>query len=302
MIERDNKFISISRQAELLGISRSSVYYHSTANDDYVIMNSIDEIYTKTPFYGSRKIKEQLKRVGFTISRKKVQRLMRIMGIEAIYPKKRTSIPHPDHKVYPYLLRNVKIRRVNQVWGSDITYIRIHKGWLYLVAIIDWFSRYVISWALSKSLDVDFCLTALDIALSKEKPDIFNTDQGSQFTSMEFTGLLLQNHIRISMDGRGRAMDNIFTERLWRTVKYEEVYLHDYKNVMEAKKRINSYMDFYNNERLHQALGYATPSEIYYNKTYNVSNVRKKESNFLLMPIAYGSEHQQNKNVNLKIQ
>ena len=189
---------------------------------------------------------------------------MRIMGIEAIYPKKRISIPHPDHKVYPYLLRNVQIQHVNQVWGADITYIKIHRGWLYLVAIIDWFSRYVISMELSTSLDVYFCIRALDMALSKAKPYIFNTDQGSQFTSMEFTGLLLRNHIQISMDGRGRAMDNIFTERLWRTVKYEEVYLHDYENVIEAKERINSYMDFYNNERLHQALGYSTPSEIYF--------------------------------------
>ena len=161
---------------------------------------------------------------------------------------------------------------------------------MYLVAIIDWFSRYVISLELSTSLDVDFCISALDRAFSKEKPDIFNTDQGSQFTSMEFTGLLLLNHIQISMDGRGRAMDNIFTERLWRTVKYEEVYLHDYENVIEAKERINSYMDFYNNERLHQALEYATPSEIYYNKT---NNGGENESVFLLMPIAYGSEHQQ---------
>lgn len=262
-------FISINRQSELLGISRSSVYYHPIVNDDFVIMNSIDEIYTKIPFYGSRKIKEQLKRDGWSISRKKVQRLMRIIGIEAIYPKKMTSIPHPDHKVYPYLLRNVKIQRVNQVWGCDITYIRIHRGWLYLVAIIDWFSRYVISWELSTSLNVDFCLTALERALSKGKPEIFNTDQGSQFTSTEFTDILLRNHIQISMDGRGRAMDNIIIERLWRSVKYEEVYLHDYENVVEAKEGINSYMDFYNHERLHQSLGYATPSEFYYNKTKN---------------------------------
>ena len=290
-------YINVSRQAELLCMSRSSVYYHPAANDDYLITSRIDEIYTKTPFYGSRKIKEQLRRDGGSISRKKVQRLMRKIGIEAIYPKKRASIPHHGHKVYPYLLRDLQIRRINQVWGSDITYIRIHRGWLYLVAIIDWYSRYVISWELSTSLDVEFCLTALERALSQEKPEIFNTDQGSQFTSKEFAGLLLRNDIKISMDGRGRAIDNIFTERLWRTIKYEEVYLHDYENVFEAKERISAYMNFYNTERLHQSLGYATPAEIYYKRT---KNMKEKESKFLLMPLVYGSGHQQKECANLK--
>jgi len=267
-------------------------------DDDLVIINRIDEIYTKIPFYGSRKIKEQLNRVGYSISRKKVQRLMRIMGIEAIYPKKKTSIPNSDHKVYPYLLRKVKIHYVNQVWGADITYIRMLRGWLYLIAIIDWFSRYIISWELSTSLDVDFCISALEIALRKGRPDIFNTDQGTQFTSGEFTGLLLRNHVQISMDGRGRAMDNIFTERLWRTVKYEEVYLHDYENVSDAKESINRYMHFYNNDRLHQALGYATPSEVYYKKC---KEENEYESDFVLMPFAYGSEHQHKECSNIKI-
>jgi putative transposase len=259
-------------------------------------MHQIDEVYTKVPFYGSRKIEEQLNRMGYSISRKKVQRLMHLMGIEAIYPKKNTSTPQPGHKVYPYLLRDVKIHNVNQVWGTDITYIRMHRGWLYLIAIMDWFSRYVISWELSTSLEVEFCLIALETALRKERPIIFNSDQGSQFTSTEFTKMLLKNHIQISMDGRGRAMDNIFNERLWRSVKYEEVYLHEYETVREAKESINRYMNFYNNERLHQSLEYATPSEIYYK---NGKDRNECESGFLLMPFTYGSGHQQKEYANL---
>ena len=261
-------------------------------------MHQIDEIYTKVPFYGSRKIKEQLNRMGYSISRKKVQRLMHLIGIEAIYPKKNTSAPQPWHKVYPYLLKDVKIHNENQVWGMDITYIRMYRGWLYLIAIMDWFSRYVISWELSTSLEVEFCLIALETALRKGRPIIFNSDQGSQFTSSEFTEMLLKNHIQISMDGRGRAMDNIFNERLWRSVKYEEVYLHEYETVREAKESINRYMNFYNNERLHQSLGYATPSEIYYR---NAKNDNECESGLLLMPFAYGSGHQQREYANIKV-
>jgi len=281
LIDKDNKHIPISRQAALLGISRSSVYYDPVVSDsDVELMNLIDEIYTKAPFYGSRKIKEQLRRMGYSIGRKKVQKLMGLMGIRAIYPQQKTSIPCSGHKVYPYLLRNVHIDHVNHVWGADITYIRMHRGWLYLVAIMDWYSRYVVSWELSVSLGVEFCISALERALMQSRPLIFNTDQGSQFTSKEFTDMLHGSDIRISMDGRGRAMDNIFTERLWRTVKYEEVYLHDYESVISAKASIKRYMSFYNEERLHQSLGYATPSEVYNRKIRRDNS----ESSGLLMP------------------
>jgi len=281
LIEKDNIHIPISRQAALLGISRSSVYHDPVVSDsDEELMNMIDEIYTKAPFYGSRKIKEQLSRMGYSIGRKKVQRLMCLMGIRAIYPRQNTSIPCSSHKVYPYLLRNVHIDHVNHVWGADITYIRMHKGWLYLVAIMDWYSRYVVSWELSVSLGVEFCVYALERAFMQGVPMIFNTDQGSQFTSKEFIGMLGDRDIRISMDGRGRAMDNIFTERLWRTVKYEEVYLHDYESVRSAKASIKNYMSFYNEERLHQSLGYATPCEVY-NRNSRRDN---SESSGLLMP------------------
>lgn len=189
---------------------------------------------------------------------------MRVMGLEAIYPKPHLSQPHPDHKIYPYLLKNLEIKRVNQVWGSDITFIRLNKGWLYLVAIIDWFSRYVLSWELSTSLEADFCIRALENALMIATPEIFNTDQGSQFTSLDFVGRLEEKQIRISMDGKGRAMDNIFTERFWRSLKYEEVYLKDYQSVLEAKQGIKSYMGLYNQERPHQSLGYRTPEEVHF--------------------------------------
>jgi len=282
LLDKDTKHIPISRQAALLGISRSSVYYDPVVSDsDVKLMNLIDEIYTKAPFYGSRKIKEQLKRMGYFIGRKRVQRLMCIMGIRAIYPQQKTSIPCSSHNVYPYLLRDAHVDRVDQVWGADITYIRMHKGWLYLVAIMDWYSRYVVSWELSVSLGVEFCISALERAFMEGIPAIFNTDQGSQFTSREFTDMLRGSDIRISMDGRGRAMDNIFTERLWRTVKYEEVYLHDYESVRSTKASINSYMTFYNEERLHQALGYLTPLEVY---SRNRKIDKRSKSIGLLMP------------------
>lgn len=229
-------------------------------------MRLIDQLYTRAPFYGSRRMTAWLKREGEEVNRKRVQRLMRVMGIEAIYRKKRLSIPHPDHRIYPYLLRNMKVERVNQVWGSDITYIGLSKGWLYLVAIIDWFSRYVVSWRLSPVMESEFCVEALEEALGRGKPEIFNTDQGSQFTSQVFTGRLLERKIQISMDGRGRCFDNIFTERLWRSLKYEEVYLKDYEGVVEAREGIGSYLSFYNRERLHQSLGYRTPEEVHFKK------------------------------------
>jgi putative transposase len=227
-------------------------------------MHLIDEMYTEAPCYGSRKIKAALARRGYVVGRERVQKLMREMGIEAIYPKPKSSQKHPDHKIYPYLLRGVKMTRPNQVWATDITYIRVARGWIYLVAILDWFSRYVLSWAVSTTLEVTFCLEALEAALQHGKPEIFNSDQGSQFTSAAFTKVLTAHDIRISMDGRGRVFDNIFTERFWRSLKYEEVYLNDYQSVLEGKCGIGQYIQFYNHTRLHQALSYQTPAEIHF--------------------------------------
>lgn len=267
LVEPNHPSISIARQVELLDLARSTVYYKPViSQEDLKLMRLIDQLYTRAPFLGSRRLTAWLNREGEEVNRKRVQRLMRVMGIEAIYCKKRLSVPHPDHRIYPYLLRNLKVERVNQVWGSDITYIGLSKGWVYLVAIIDWFSRYVVSWKLSNSLETDFCVCALEEAFGKGRPEIFNTDQGSQFTSLTFTGKVLEREIQISMDGRGRCFDNIFTERLWRSLKYEEVYLRDYEDVAQAREGIGSYLRFYNQERLHQSLGYKTPEEVYLKK------------------------------------
>jgi len=264
MIDKNDN-ISLTIQAELLGMSRSGLYYKPVIDsyDDFLI-KLIDEIYTALPFYGSRKIVETLQKMGHDAGRKRVRRLITSMGIEAIYPKTNLSKPHPEHLIYPYLLRNVPIDRIDQAWGSDITYIRLAKGFAYLVAIMDWYSRYVISWELSTSLEADFCVRTLERALYFGKPEIFNTDQGSQFTSKDFTDILLNESINISMDGRGRCMDNIFTERLWRSLKYENVYPNDYQTVKEARTGIGEYFKLYNNIRLHQSLGYMTPYEVYY--------------------------------------
>lgn len=229
-------------------------------------MRLIDEQYTRTPFYGIRKMTRWLGEQGYAVNPKRVRRLMRQMGLEAIYRKPHLSVPGPGHRIYPYRLRGLKIDGPNQVWASDITYIRLRQGFLYLVAVMDWFSRYVLAWEVSVSLETSFCLAALDWALQSGQPDIFNTDQGSQFTSEEFTSRLETQGIDISMDGRGRVNDNIFIERLWRTVKYEEVYLKDYVDVREAVCHLKSYFAFYNQERLHQALGYQTPAAIYLGK------------------------------------
>lgn len=226
-------------------------------------MRLIDRQFTETPFYGSRRITAWLHAQGHLVSRKKVQRLMRRMGIEAIYPKKRLSLPDSGAKKYPYLLKGAVIDRPNQVWAADITYIRMKHGFVYVMAIIDWFSRYVVAWALSITMEVDFCVEALKSGLSTGKPEIFNTDQGSQFTSGRFTGVLEAEGITISMDGRGRVYDNIFVERLWRSLKYEEVYLKEYATVREARSSIEAYFRFYNGSRLHQALGYKTPYQVY---------------------------------------
>lgn len=255
------------RQCELIGLTRSSYYYkpRDVGSDDLEVIRLIDEQYTRTPFYGVRRITEVLRRLGYIINHKRVARLMRIMGLEAIYPKPRLSKARKENKKYPYLLKGISIEKPNQVWSSDITYIRLIHGFVYLIAIMDWFSRYVVSWAVSNTLDVYFCLEALEQALKKNRPVIFNSDQGSQFTSDPFTGQLLENGIQISMDGRGRVYDNIFVERLWRTVKYEEVYLKDYSDIRDVKAGLSSYFKFYNNERIHQSLSYRTPREIYYN-------------------------------------
>ncbi len=226
-------------------------------------MRALDEIYTATPFYGSRRLQVMLERRGLPVNRKRVQRLMRVMGLEAVGPKPRLSRPHPEHRVYPYLLRDVAIERVNQVWSTDITYIRLRSGFVYLVAILDWFSRYVLAWELSVTVDGQFCEDTLARALAIGRPTIFNTDQGSQFTSVAFTGLLRTAGVQISMDGRGRALDNVFVERLWRSVKYEEVYLKDYASVTDARVQLGRYFNFYNYDRPHQALAYRTPAAVY---------------------------------------
>lgn len=265
LVEFDGE-LSVVRQCELLGLSRSSVYYQPAGESamNLELMRLIDEQYTKTPFYGSRRMTAWLVRQGHDVNRKRVQRLMRGMGIEAVYPRPNTSRSNDEHKVYPYLLRDVAIVRPNQVWATDITYIRMRRGFAYLVAILDWFSRYVLSWQLSNSLHQSFCLEALDEALQVARPEIFNSDQGCQFTSCDFTARLEAADVRISMDGRGRCFDNIFTERLWRTVKYEEVYIHDYDDMPDVHANLQRYWTFYNTERPHQALDYKTPHEVHF--------------------------------------
>ena len=259
--------MSVRRQCVLLGLARSTLYDVRCAEtaEDLGWMRLIDEQYLATPFYGSRKITEALMRQGHAVNRKRVQRLMRLMGIEAIYPRKKTTFPAVGHKIYPYLLRGVKIDRVNQVWSTDITYVPMRQGFMYLVAVMDWHSRYLLSWRLSNSLDGDFCLEALEEALSMGCPEVFNTDQGSQFTSLAFTGRLALAGVAISMDGRGRALDNVFIERLWRTVKYENIYLKEYATVDDLMKGLGEYLAFYDSVRLHQSLDYKTPWEVYQN-------------------------------------
>ncbi len=265
MIDREHRKLSLVRQCTLLRVSRGSVYYQptSTRTEDLELMALMDRQYLQTPFYGSRKMQAWLQGLGHPVGRNKVRRLMRLMGLEAIYRRPNTSKPAPGHRIYPYLLKGVEINRVNQVWSADITYIPMARGFLYLVAIMDWHSRYVLAWRLSNTMDVDFCVEALAEALSKGKPETFNTDQGSQFTSEAFTGVLREQGIQISMDGKGRYLDNIFVERLWRSVKYEEVYLKAYQNGTEARNGIDAYLDFYNRERPHQALGYRTPGQVF---------------------------------------
>lgn len=262
----EDSTVSVRQACRLLGVSRSGLYYQPVedSEEELALLLRIDEIHLQYPFYGSRKIAFLLRQEGRSANRKRIQRLMRKMGIEAIAPKPNTSTPAPEHVKYPYLLRHRKIEKVNEVWASDITYIPMASGFGYLVAIIDWHSRRVLAWRLSNTLDTRFCLEALQEAVQRfGKPKIFNTDQGCQFTSAEFTGALREHDIQISMDGRGRWLDNVFIERLWRSLKYEEVYLHAYDTLNEAKLGIGAYFSFYNTERPHHALGYQTPAFFY---------------------------------------
>ena len=266
LLVREEGALSLRRQCALLGLARSGVYRKpKAANDnDLALMRRIDELFLAWPFLGSRRMTAMLRAEGHGVNRKRVRRLMRTMGIAALGPKPRTTIPAPGHKIYPYLLRDLVIDRANQVWASDITYIPIGRGFLYLVAIIDWHSRAVLAWRLSNTMDTGFCLLALEDALARHgKPEIFNTDQGSQFTSGAFTGALHKAGIRISMDGRGRWMDNVFIERLWRSLKHEDIYLKGYGDGREAKAGIAEWFDFYNRTRLHQAHGYRTPMAVW---------------------------------------
>ncbi len=254
------------RQCELLNVNRSGLYYNPVEPDAeaLALMRQIDELHLKHPFFGSRMMTQTLKNKGHDINRKRTQRLMRLMDLVSTAPKPNTSKPAPEHAVYPYLLRNVKVSRVDQVWAADITYIPMERGFAYLVAIIDWYSRRVLAWRLSNTLETTFCVEALEEALQRYgRPDIFNTDQGSQFTSDDFTDVLLDHGIKISMDGKGRYLDNIFVERLWRSLKYEEVYLHVYDSMQEARAGIAIYFDFFNDERPHKALGNQTPATFY---------------------------------------
>jgi putative transposase len=258
--------LSIGKQCELLELAHSTFYFQPLGADTYDIelMHYIDNEYTQHPFLGSRRMTAVLNRAGYTINRKRVVRLMQIMGISAIYPEPHLSIGGTGHKVFPYLLRGLKITRINQVWSIDITYLRLLGGFAYLVALIDWFSRYVLSFAVSTTLDHQFCLVALEDALMIANPDIFNSDQGSQFTCEPFIQRLQKEPIRISMDGKGRALDNVIIERLWRSVKYEDVYLKDYTNPRSAQSGLKEYFTYYNNLRPHQSLDYKTPAEVYH--------------------------------------
>jgi putative transposase len=266
MIARPHADFSVIEQCALLKVPRSTLYYkpQPVSDEELALMRRIDEIYTKWPFYGSRRLVEELRGEGYVVNRERVTRLMRLMGIEAIYQKPNTSRKHPHHKIYPYLLKNLTIDRPNQVWCADITYIPMAKGWVYLVAVMDWFSRRVLAWQLSITMETDFCVEALQEAMQLYgKPEIFNTDQGVQFTAAAFIETLAAAGVQISMDGKGRFLDNIFIERLWRSLKYEEVFTHAYASVSEARLGIGAWMKFYNDERKHQSLGNKTPSQIF---------------------------------------
>lgn len=289
--DKEQNLLAIRRQCSLLGVNRSTLYYESApvCGRQLELMNLLDEQYTKTPFYGVRKMTAYLKSLGYSVGKERVRSLLRTMGLTAIVPRRNTSLRHPAHAVYPYLLRDVDITCPNQVWSSDITYIRLGEGFAYLAAIIDWHSRAVLSWRLSNTLDGDFCVEVLKEALDKYgAPEIFNTDQGCQFTCAAFIGVLTEHQISISMDGRGRCLDNIFAERLWRSVKYENIYLFGYQTMIEARNGLAAYFEFYNKERFHQSLDNKTPWEVYCcnraangalaRRTFNAATVENKEA------------------------
>jgi putative transposase len=268
LLEREDSDLSLSRQADLLSLARSSLYYQPVpvSAEELSIKRRIDEVYTAYPFYGVRRITAELRNGGLLINHKAVARHMQEMGLQAIYPGPNLSKRAQNHAVYPYLLRGLKVSRVNQVWGVDITYVPVRGGWVYLFAVLDWYSRFVLAWSVDLSLEIGFVLESMNLALTLGKPEICNSDQGSHFTSPKYTDLLLAAEVQISMDGKGRALDNIFTERLWRSVKYEEVYLKDYASPKEARQGLYDYFEFYNYRRLHQSLDYQTPASIYFKK------------------------------------
>jgi putative transposase len=267
-VEPDDKAFSLRQQCALLGLNRSSLYYQACGEslENLELMRLLDEQYTRTPYYGVLKMEVYLRSLGHVVNTKRVRRLLRTMGLEAVYQKPNTSQPNPGHAVFPYLLRGLSIDRCDQVWSTDITYIRLRKGFVYLMAVIDWYSRYVLGWALSTTLEADFCIDAVGEIIGQRRCEIFNTDQGAQFTTQRFTGPLVDKGIKVSMDGRGRALDNIFVERLWRTVKYEYVYLQEIQSVNDARQGLKAYFDFYNHQRFHQSLDYRTPAEVYWGR------------------------------------
>ena len=284
MIEKKHPAISVRRQCQLIGLNRSSYYTERMGETtlNLELMRGIDQQYMKTPFYGVRRITVSLRRQGYGINPKRIARLMRLMGIQAVFPRQNLSQPGKGHKIYPYLLRGLKIKYPDQVWSSDITYIPLANGFMYLTAIIDWYSRYVLDWRLSNTLETAFCLESLDQALAHGQPEIFNTDQGAQFTATSFTNRLLAANIRISMDGKGRALDNIFIERFWRSLKYEDIYLKNYETVPALVKGLSAYFRFYNNDRPHQSLGYQTPAEVYHGADRPM-NIQLPENELILV-------------------
>jgi putative transposase len=266
MIENANPDVSLTAQADILSLSRSSLYYRAAPPSavEVAAKHRIDELYLDFPYYGARRMAAQLQREGHSIDRKTARVYMKEMGLTAVYPGPNLSQRHPQHQVFPYLLRGVSATYPNHVWGSDITYIRLRQGWMFLMVVLDWFSRYIVSWTLDDTLELPFVLEAAQCALERARPQIWNTDQGSQFTSPQFTRLVLGSGAALSMDGRGRALDNIFTERLWRTIKYDHVYLHDYESPRQCRQLLGAFLRRYNDQRLHQALGYRTPAEVYF--------------------------------------
>lgn len=286
MIDTEHKYLSIREQCKILSLSRSNLYYKKAGEppENLLVMKLMDEEYTRRPYKGVLRMMAYLDELGHCVNVKRARRLLRLMGLEAIYPKKNLSKANAEHKKYPYLLKGLEITRPNQVWSADITYVRLNQGFVYLVAVMDWYSRYVLSWRLSNSLDSSFCIEVVEEAMMLYGfPEIFNSDQGVQFTSEGFTGLLLANGIKISMDAKGRAFDNIFIERLWRSVKYEEIYLKDYSGIKEAKLNLDEYFKYYNFGRHHQSLDYKKPAEVYFNKIIPVDYVNYVD-NSLLVP------------------